>query len=151
MVGRARAGERGIETLVRDAWSNDPLPWRASVARDFLIAPEDGPPVIVSLGLAPILIAPAHEERREAVISTLDPSHRRLLPPRFREPDPESADSAWVVELRSGDLLEVIGVSRPVQQSTRRLERVGYRDAAPPCDVIGDEDGTRVVLRWIGR
>lgn len=143
IVGRARAGDRGVGTLVRDAWANEPIPWRASTAFDFLVAPEEGPPVIVSLGLSPILIAPPREESHEQVIGNMDARHRSLLPNRAR------SGTASVVELHTGDLVEVIGVSRPIQKSARRLERVGYRDAAPPCDVIGDEDGTRVVLRIV--
>ena len=145
VLGTLRSSDTDV--LVQDAWANDPYPWRAATACDFLIAPESGPSVIVSLGLAPIVIAPPRSASLESIVGAMDPRQRRLLPPRLASAR-EKAEMA-VVELRVGDVVEVIGVSRPIQQSSRRLDRVGYRDAARPCDVIGDEDGTRVVLRLV--
>ena len=143
ITGRISAA--ATETLVRDAWSNDPAPWRVSEACDFIVAPEVGPAMVVSLGLAPIVIAPPRLEQCGDVIASLAPRHLRLLP-KWLEP---ASGTSSRVELRAGDLVEVIGVSRPVRESSRRLDRVGYRDGPQPRDVIGDDDGTRVVLRLL--
>lgn len=139
IVGTVQSDE--AELVVRDAWCDAPVPWRAAHAREFLVEPDEGPPVIVSLGLAPLVIAPCR--RAEGFVDQLTPRHRSLVPSRLARDDAEAS----IVEIRVGDVVEVIGISRPIQQSARRLDRVGYRDAARPYEVIGDEDGTRVVIR----
>lgn len=147
VVGTLHSNEQ--TTLVWDAWANDPSPWRVAKACDFTVAPDEGPPVIISLGLAPIVIAPRRVELNSSVIDGLSVRHRRMLPAHLGLPR-YAHNQVSVVELRTGDRVEVIGVARPIQQSARRLDRVGYRDAArAPHEVIGDEDGTRVVLRWL--
>ena len=147
LVGRISAADSS-GALVRDAWSNEPAPWRVSEACDFILVPDDdrGQRIVVSLGLAPIVIARPRVEPSDAVIESLHPRHVRLLPAWLAD---ATEGTSSLVELCAGDRVEVIGVSRPIEESGRRLARVGYRDAAQPRKVIGDEDGTRVVLRKI--
>jgi hypothetical protein len=83
-------------------------------------------------------------------LERLQPQTRRLLPPGLA-----SEALGWVVRVDAGARVELRGVARPIGESQHHAEleawtRVGYRDARRVLDrVLGDEDGTRLVLRVV--
>lgn len=135
---------RGTSPVLRDLWLDDV---RLTEMHDFAVVGDDGT-VIVACGMAPLLIgAPAPCELAEWLAS----AHERM-----RELAPRSADlSGASLRLEDGDLVEVRGIPRPLSTSARTINlsgwEAGYREAPPiPDRLIGDEDGTRLVIRRLG-
>lgn len=147
-AGRALPlGGVGDGPILRDLWVPE-RSLRVCEGHDFLLEAEHGPPVVVSYGLAPLVIA---RPRRCAVVEELGKLHARTVKLAGRHGG--GGGEGRVVELVEGDRLEVLGVPKPRTLSARRgaLERAGdpYRGYQPPDLVMGDEEGTRLVLRIV--
>jgi len=144
-VGRACPLGGGDGPILRDLWVPE-RSLRVCEGYDFLLETGRGPPVVISYGLAPLVIA---RPRRCAMLEELGRLHARTA--RLAGRHGPVGGKGWAVELMEGDRLEVLGVPRPRRLSARlgALERGGdpFRGYRPPDLVIGDEDGTRLVLK----
>ncbi|MFO0762644.1 MAG: hypothetical protein U0359_39760 [Byssovorax sp.] len=146
--GEATLPGREGEVVLEDFWLTEDRPFRVVELSDFVVAAGDQ--VIVWCTLAPLVVArPARRSVREH-LDRLDPRTRRLVPQNL------AADAmGWVVRVEAGARVEVRGVPRPIEQSQHHAEleawtRGGSRDARRvPARVIGDEDGTRLVMRVV--
>ena len=134
----------GPQALFEDFWCDAPRPWRVVRGVDALLAPDDGgAPLVVSCGLAPLIVAPPVVRRAESVLLGLAAPDLRLLPEGVQR----AAEGAFVT-VRAGARAEVIGLQKPLAESARHFPLGGYREAAArPRRVIGDEDGVRLVIR----
>jgi hypothetical protein len=137
--------------VVRDLWITGSPPVRACEMVDFAVIDPQGTCFVVSCGLAPIVIGRPRPIETVSAVVDLHPRTRQLM----REVGPPHGDGR-LVEVRSGDTVEVLGLARPLGETARRIDlerlRSPYRDREPPRPghLIGDEDGTRVVLRVVG-
>jgi len=98
----------------------------------------------VSCGLAPLIIA----RPRRLLVAEHQAEWTSVL--HSLHPHPETYAQGWNVSLREGDEVEVLGVVRPLRESQRSfaIEEGSYRSIPTrPTQVIGDEDGTRLVMR----
>lgn len=148
---RALSGEAALPgnqsgLLIEDFWLTEGTPFRVVELSDFVVAAEEQ--VVVWCTLAPLVVTqPARRSVREH-LQRLEPQTRKLLPPNL-----DKDALGWVVRVEAGSRVEVRGVVRPIGSSQHHIElqdwtRGGYRDARRvPNSVIGDEDGTRLVLR----
>jgi len=143
--GRAVIMHGSDPVLFHDLWVEDEG-WRVAQGQDFALVNGDSTVVLVSCGLAPLIVAPPRRMRVAEHVATWTPRLHAL------HPNPAPDTQGWTVEVREGDEVEVLGVVRPVQSSQRsfRFDSVSapYR-ALPsrPNQVLGDEDGTRLVIR----
>ncbi|MEZ4339489.1 MAG: hypothetical protein R3B82_22935, partial [Sandaracinaceae bacterium] len=133
--------------VLEELWvPRDEPPWRVVELEDFAVVSDGGVSVIVSCRLAPLTIAPPSKRSVSAHVATLGDRARRLVP--------DVADEALegaALTLHTGDRVRVLGTVRPIRASQRAFELAGwgggYRAAAPrPTAVLGDEDGTRLVI-----
>jgi hypothetical protein len=146
--GEARLPGHEGSLLLEDFWLTEDRPFRVVELSDFVVA--EGEQVVVWCTLAPLVVArPIRRSVREH-LERLEPRTRRLVPQNL------AADAlGWVVRVEAGARVELRGVPRPIGQSQHQVEleawtRVGYRDARrAPARVIGDEDGTRLVMRVV--
>jgi hypothetical protein len=145
VVGKVEAlGPRS--SVLDDVWLIEPF-CRVVELDDFVVIPEPGEPVVISCGLAPLLIAPP--ARRDLAV------HRETLSSRTLGMLPKSLPlegELLSLSVRAGMRIEVVGVARELSASVRRaaLEPAtsAYRARAErSLAMIGDEDGTRLVLR----
>lgn len=144
-VGGEAKGPEGT-LLIEDFWVTESSPFRVVELSDFVV--EAAEQVVVWCTLAPLVVArPIRRTVREH-LERLDVRTRRLLP---RDLEPEAV--GWVVSVDAGARVELRGLARPIGLSQHRAEleewtRSGYREAQrAPDRVIGDEDGTRLVVR----
>jgi len=143
--GRAVAMHSDDGPLFEDLWVES-HGWRIAQGHDFALVTEPPSVVIVSCGLAPLIVA---RPRRLSVAEHHPQWASRLY---ALHPDPDMGARGWSVCVRQGDEVEVLGVVRPLKDSQRRFQLEGgsgpYR-ALPtkPNQVLGDEDGTRLVMR----
>jgi hypothetical protein len=133
-------------TVLDDLWVAEPF-CRIVELDDFVVIDDDGEPVVVSCGLAPLLVASPERGELRAQREQLSARTVRLLPDDL----PHDAETLSL-SVRPGMRVEVLGVVRELEASIRRatLEpaSAAYRSRARrPLSVIGDEDGTRLVLR----
>lgn len=146
--GEARLPGHEGGLLLEDFWLTEDRPFRVVELSDFVVAADEQ--VVVWCTLAPLVVArPIRRSVREH-LERLDPRTRRLVPQNL------DADAlGWVVRVEAGARVELRGVPRAIEQSQDHAEleawtRVGYRDARRvPLRVIGDEDGTRLVMRVV--
>lgn len=143
VVGRVAPLAGGGSVVVDDAWFGQGADtWRVTEGVDFVLEAEEGDVVIVSFGLAPLVVS---EPRPADVLDHLDsllPTTRRLVPAHRARPGPGDRLTVAV-----GDEIEVWGMCRGFSQSGRVHARtVDYRSAPRPPRVVGDEDGTRLVI-----
>lgn len=132
--------------VLDDLWVAEPF-CRIVEMNDFVVIDATGEPVVVSCGLAPLVVGKPEPGHFGARVDALD---RRTLPIVPHDVPPEAETLALSVS--AGMRVEVLGVVRALETSIRReaLEPAGaaYRGRAQrPLSVIGDEDGTRLVLR----
>lgn len=142
--------EHGDDVVVRDAWSVAQGARLVSGLHFGLTRPEL-PPVAVAFAMCPLIVARPHPMALRSVVE-LGPLDERTFTNFWPALDLDS--EATGVELRVGDVVEVIGlVSRP-EDCDGRFDvdgrRASYRDAAVPTElalVIGDRPGLRMVIR----
>lgn len=138
----------GDEVVMRDAWIEQPPVWRMVDGIDFAVQPTEGPPVAVCCAMAPLLIAaPTTRTVREHLG---EDARLREVTAGVRHARDDA--QATCVEIREGDRVEALGVVCEPRASVRRFDVVGrsapYRgDARLISLIIGDEPGTRLVLR----
>lgn len=146
--GEARLPGNEGGLLLEDFWLTEDRPFRVVELSDFVVAA--GEQVVVWCTLAPLVIAPPIRRSVREHLERLDPRTRRLVPGNL-----DSDALGWVVRVEAGARVELRGVPRPIEESQHHAEleawtRVGYRDARrAPVRVIGDEDGTRLVMRVV--
>ncbi len=142
--------EANDDVVVRDVWSVAQGARLVSGLHFGLVRPER-PPVAVAFAMSPLIVArPSAMTLRHAV--ELGPLDARAFTNAWPALDLDAP--AVGVELRVGDVVEVIGlVSRP-EDCEGRFDldgrRASYRDAATPHAltlVIGDRPGLRMVIR----
>ena len=151
VIGQAGHLLGNSDFLFIDLWVDHRRPWRLSQGYDFALAADPGDlprrQVVVSCGLAPLILARPIRCRVEEVLEALDPRVRSFLP------DDLHGNEGWVVRIQPGDRVEALGVPRPMSQSARFniLAQQGdpYRGLVLPEVVVGDEDGLRLMLRVI--
>lgn len=132
--------------VLDDLWLSDPF-LRVVELDDFAVIDDQGEPTLVSCGLAPLFIARPASVDFGAFRERLGARTRSLLPESLA-----GGAEARALSLAPGMRIEVRGVTRPLHASIRRhaLEPASfaYRSRATrPLSVIGDEDGTRLVIR----
>lgn len=133
--------------VLEELWvERDEPPWRVVELEDFAVVSDDGVSVVVSCGLAPLTIAPPTSRAVSTHVESLGERALRLVPDRG-----DGGLEGSALELRTGDRVRVLGTVRPIRQSQRAFELQGwgsgYRSAPPhPTAVLGDEDGTRLVI-----
>lgn len=144
--GKVSSPGRAQGAILSDFWSSEPSFFRLTVLEDFVVTDESGAPVIVSCGLAPLVVARPWR-------STLGEYLERSGPFAAAVPLPSlpQRSEGFALSLELGDEVEVLGVARSITSSSRRTVfeewAPAYRSAPrPPALVIGDEDGTRLVL-----
>ncbi|MBI2898290.1 MAG: hypothetical protein HYY06_32370 [Deltaproteobacteria bacterium] len=150
IAGRARplsaSGVASELILVDDTWVA-PF-WRVAEGVDFVVDREGQGAVVVSFGLAPLVVAVPERVALSDQIARLDPYTRRLLPAGA-----DISGHGSRVRVLPGDAVEVWGVCRDLSESRRTFDLGGpadYRTAPRPARVIGDEDGTRLIIRVTG-
>jgi hypothetical protein len=132
--------------VLDDLWVAEPF-CRIVEMNDFVVIDATGEPVVVSCGLAPLVVGKPEPGHFGARVDLLG---RRTLP---MLPHDVPADAEMLaLSVRAGMRVEVFGVVRAIETSVRRdaLESAvaAYRGRAQrPLSVIGDEDGTRLVMR----
>jgi hypothetical protein len=132
--------------VVEDAWfGRDERTWRVTEGVDFVIERGRGDAVVVSFGLAPLVVARAEPTPLLPHLDTLTPETRRLVPSDLVAPGAGAR-----IRISVGDEVEVWGVCRGLSDSRRVFDFAGrsmdYRTAPKPARVVGDEDGTRLVI-----
>ena len=136
----------GRSSVLDDLWVAEPF-CRIVELDDFVVIDSQGQPVIVSCGLAPLLIGKPERSELAAHRERLDARTLAMLP------DDMPADAeALALSVAPGMRVEVLGMVRELAVSARRatLEPASapYRARVTrSLSVIGDEDGTRLVLR----
>jgi len=144
--GCARIPGDDAGVLLEDFWLTSGKNCRILELSDFVV--EADVATVVWCTLAPLVVAKPVWRTLADQLERLHPRTRRLVPESL---DPRSEGLALRVE--AGVQLELRGVTRPVDQSTHALDltewsRLGYREARlGPRRVLGDEDGTRLVMR----
>lgn len=145
--------EPGDEIAVRDVWAVDQGA-RLMTGVHFGLTRPDRPPVAVAFAMSPLIVSRPSSMPLRAALEEGPLSERAFV---HAWPALDLARPSVGVELRLGDVVEVIGlVSRPEDCAGRfDLEgrRASYRDAATPHDltlVIGDRPGLRMVIRRVG-
>jgi hypothetical protein len=130
--------------VLDDVWAGEPCSWRITEGFDFAVAREGGRPVIVSFAMAPLVIARPETVLMADVLRRLDPQTRVMVSSAC--PD----GPARRVVVCEGDEVEVRGVARGLDRSARAFDLAAwessYRTAPKPALVLGDEDGTRLVI-----
>jgi hypothetical protein len=144
--GRVSSPGRAQGAILSDFWSSEPSFLRLTGLEDFVVTDESGTPVIVSCGLAPLVVARPWRSTLEEYLARSGPFADDVPLPSL----PENT-AGFALSLELGDEVEVLGVARSIASSSRRMVfeewTPAYRSAPrPPTLVIGDEDGTRLVL-----
>lgn len=148
LAGEARLPGNEGTLLLEDFWLTEGRPFRVVELSDFVVAA--GEEVVVWCTLAPLVVARPIRRSVGEHLERLEPRTRRWAPQNLT-----SSALGWVVRVEAGARVELRGVPRPIEQSQHQVEleawtRVGYRDARrAPARVIGDEDGTRLVIRVV--
>jgi len=141
--GVARALPGATTPLWHDSWFDGPAPWRVAQGADFLVEREDDAPVVLSCGMAPLIVAVPAACESASVLPGLPSEARRRCPTA-------SSHRGWQVVLEEGASVIVRGVARPLTRSVRNVDVGGYRDAPRrPALVVSDEDGVRLVVRVV--
>lgn len=145
--GRVLASGSGARGVLTDLWLGDPPLARVVEMEDFVVVGPDERPVVVTCGLAPIVIAAPCEISREHHLETLEPRTLRLAANLGA-----GVARARLLTLAAGDEVVVRGVPRPLEASERRVVIEEWasdyrRTSSRPSRVIGDEDGTRLLVR----
>jgi len=137
---------RGSGVVLRDLWLDDV---RYVELEDFAVAGDDGM-VLVACGMAPLVIATPTPCQ---IGDWLAPSSERMrdLAPRSTDQDRSGAS----LQLAVNDTVEIRGIARALSTTARTINlsdwRGDYRTAPPiPDRLIGDEEGTRLVIRKLG-
>jgi len=144
--GKVSSPDRSEGEVFSDFWLLEPSFLRIAQLEDFVVLDESETPVVVSCGLAPLLVSrPVRAQLGEYLAS------RTSLAEGLEVPALPADVEGYVLSLSIGDEVEVMGVARTIESSARRgvLEEwaPAYRAAPrPPTLVIGDEDGTRLVI-----
>lgn len=145
---------RGDEVVLRDYWACDAPAWRLCDMVDFGLALKKGPPIAVCCAQCPLVISDAREGIFEDELRALDPYAAEKC-----ELDRVSFAGRAVqrCELNAGDEVEVLGVVWHPERCRSRFDVVGrggpFRSAGvePIHLVLGDERGTRMVIRKVHR
>ncbi len=128
--------------VLQDFWLEEPRFFRILQMEDFVVTDEEGEPVVVSAGLAPLVVARPRPATLGDYVEPVSGLSMPSLP----------ADSrGWSLSVEVGAAVEVLGVARPIETSERRVLfedwAPAYRQAPRRLErVIGDEDGTRLVI-----
>lgn len=144
--GKVSSPGRAQGAILSDFWLEQPRFFRVTQLEDFVVTDGSGEPVIVSCGLAPLVVARPWRSSVEEHLRMNGPFASDIPLPSL----PECAEG-YALSLELGDEVEVLGVARRLESSSRRMVfdewAPAYR-AAPrrPSLVIGDEDGTRLVI-----
>ena len=144
--GKIVALESFEEIVLRDFWHEG---YRVVEMDDFAVAGDDGI-VIVACGIAPLVVAAPKRCAFGEWHAMSDERTRELAPQTLTT---EMEGSTLVLAI--GDVVEVRGVARPLSRTARTIDLsgwgAGYRTAPPmPDRLIGDEEGTRLILRRFG-
>jgi hypothetical protein len=147
-VVRGKVSSPGREQgpILSDFWTNEPCFFRLTVLEDFVVTDAGGTPVIVSCGLAPLVVARPWRATLREYVARSGPFAADVALPQLPE-----TTVGFALSLELDDEVEVLGVARTIDSSSRRMVfeewAPAYR-AAPraPSLVIGDEDGTRLVI-----
>lgn len=143
--GKVSSPGRAEGAILSDFWASEPSFLRLTVLEDFVVTDESGTPIIVSCGLAPLVVARPWQITLAEYLARSGPFAEDLPLPEL----PEDT-RGWAISLELDAEVEVLGVARTISTSTRRMvfeESAAYRSAPrPPTLVIGDEDGTRLVI-----
>lgn len=144
--GRVARLAGGPAVVVEDAWfGTDEGTWRVTEGVDFVVDRGAGDAVVVSFGLAPLVVGRPEPVELAAHLTTLTPETRGLVPSHLA-----TGGAGQRLRVSVGDLVEVWGVCRGLSESGRAFDLGGrsgdYRTAPRPARVVGDEDGTRLVI-----
>lgn len=146
VVGRVSRLSGGTGVVVEDAWfGRQERGWRVTEGVDFVVDRGQGDAVVVSFGLAPLIVGRPERVDLAEHLATLTPETRRLVPAHLA-----IGGAGERVRVAAGDTVEVWGVCRGLSESRRVFDltsRADYRTAPRPARVVGDEDGTRLVIR----
>jgi hypothetical protein len=144
VAGRVARLEPGPSAVVLDdAWfDTDAETWRVAEGVDFVIERGRNDAVVVSFGLAPLVVACPEPVERVPFLDSLTAETRRMIPA-----DRTTGGTGDRLRISIGDDVEVWGVCRGLSDSRRTFSLGGdYRTAPRPARVVGDEDGTRLVI-----
>lgn len=143
--GKVSSPGRVEGAVLSDFWVSEPEFFRLTVLEDFVVTDESGTPIIVSCGLAPLVVARPWRSTLGEYLARNGPFAEDLAIPQL----PEETEG-WALSLELDAEVEVLGVARSIDTSARRTvfeESAAYRSGPRrPGLVIGDEDGTRLVL-----
>lgn len=148
VAGRVEALE-ARDSVIDDYWLVDPF-CRVVEMDDFVVIPERGAPIVVACGLAPLVIAAPRRSEFGSERAHLHVDTLRLL-----DGVPADDEDLLALSVMAGATVEVVGVERELEHSVRRDALApatsAYRHRAErPLQVIGDEDGTRLIVRVCG-
>ena len=146
VVGRVSRLAGGPAVVVEDAWFGaEEGTWRVTEGVDFVVDRGPGDAIVVSFGLAPLVIGKPEPVDLAAHLPTLTSETRRFVPAYLA-----TGGTGERLRVTVGDTVEVWGVCRGLSESRRAFDLGGrsgdYRTAPRPARVIGDEDGTRLVI-----
>lgn len=143
VAGRVSRLAAGPAVVVEDAWFGaDGATWRVTEGVDFVIERGRGDAVVVSFGLAPLVVARPEPVELAPLLAALTPETRRMVPA-----DRTTGGAGDRLRISVGDEIEVWGVCRGLSESRRTFTLGGdYRTAPRPARVVGDETGTRLVI-----
>ncbi len=145
---RSQADGGRSAVVVRDVWVVHPVDWRATEMREFELHGHDGRRVSVRCTKAPIVISVPTGTTVGEVEHALDPSTVATLRGRTRF---HAEDAAVVVELRTEDVVDVLGIEfAPQWQDNPEARAPNYRAVAGTrVDVAGDLPEVRLVIRRV--
>lgn len=142
----------GDDVVLRDYWACDGPAWRLTDMIDFGLQTASRTPLAICCAQCPLVLAEPETGVFDDELSALDPQAATLC-------DLESL--AWrgrsvsKCTLRVGDVIEALGVVWSPERCRARFDVIGrggpFRSAGvqPISLVLGDERGTRMVLRKV--
>ncbi|MDI1442786.1 hypothetical protein [Polyangium sp. 6x1] len=151
--------------VLRAIWLDKPPALHACEAIEFAVIPDEGPPVVLSFDLSPLVVDRPSRVSVSGFLSRVGPRMRALL--REMEVDRSRREEGQFVQISSGQTVEVLcviraevrdthafsihGVSRTLPMEARPQDGGPYRGTSTRNAVLaGDAPGTRAVVRRIG-
>ena len=151
--------------VLRSFWLDEPPALHACEAIEFAVVPDEGPPVVLSFDLSPLVVDSPSRVTVSGFLSRVGPRMRALL--RHLEVDRSRRENGHFVQISSGQTIEVLCVVRAEVRDTQSFSIGGVTRALPmearPSDggpyrgtsnlhaiLAGDAPGTRAVVRRIG-
>ncbi len=126
------------KVIIRDFWQHLPPAMHACEALDVLICPDEGPAVVLSFNMAPLVVGRPDNATMAAFLSRVGPRMRALL----RETDIRRPQRAvgQIVELTEGQYVEALFVVRAEVRGTQEFTLGGQRRSLP-IELLQNEGG----------